>query len=70
MNNYVIIPECGHWYERQATTAKTAYQLECSWFSPNRRVMVVDRATGQVAVFTRRLDGNGNLIEIIQEELI
>ena len=67
MKHYQVMPEgCRH-LEVQAATAEMAYRGMCSWYNPNKRVVVTDASTGEVAVFYRKLDSAGNLLEIVRE---
>lgn len=50
---FTLMPEGCDWITIQAYTAETAYALECCWFSPSRKIAVLDNETGEVKVFIR-----------------
>ena len=61
MRKFIIAPEGCRWSEREAQTARTAYELECSWINPGTRTAVIDAETGAAQIFTREIETNGNL---------
>lgn len=63
MQKFIIAPEGGKWTEREASNARAAYCLECSWIQPKTRTAVID-AAGQARIFTRDLDPAGNLLRV------
>ena len=63
MDKYIIMPEGQNWTEREASNARAAYCLECSWINPSTRTAVLD-PTGRAHIFTRALDKAGNLIKV------
>ena len=67
MKKYIIMPEGCRWSETTATSAEMAYRGACCWYSPRTRIAVRDAETGETAIFTRRLDNAGNLLEVVQE---
>ena len=52
--------------EVNAFDAEIAYRTQCCWFAPNVWVPVTDQGGNLIAEFSRRLDGAGNLIEILR----
>ena len=64
MKKYYIAPENCRWTEAEAATAEMAYCSICCWFMPDTRIAVIDAETGQTEIFTRTLDGAGNLTAI------
>ena len=66
MSKYIIAPEGCKWSEREAANHEAAYSLECSWFKPSTRVIILDPSTGQARIFTRELDPAGNLKRVIE----
>lgn len=66
MNKYIIAPEGCNWTEREAANHESAYCLECSWYSPNTRTAVIDASTGATKIYTRELEPNGNLKQVIE----
>ena len=66
MSKYIIAPEGCKWSEREAANHKAAYCFECSWYSPKTRTAVIDAETGETKIFTRELEPNGNLKQVIE----
>lgn len=66
MPKYIIMPEGSKWSEQEATSSKTAYCLACSWINPSTRTAVLDPTTGNAKIYTRELEPNGNLKQVIE----
>lgn len=66
MNTYIIIPERGNWTEIEATNSEMAYAGACCWYSPKRKVAIMNMSTKETKIYTRELDKHGNLIRIIE----
>lgn len=64
MSKYYIAPEGCRWTEAEAATPELAYSNICCWYMPDTRIAVIDAQTGQAHIFTRELDGAGNLTAI------
>lgn len=66
MNKYIIAPEGCKWSTCEAANHETAYQLNCSWYKPNTRTAVIDATTGAAIIYTRELEPNGNIKQVIE----
>jgi len=66
MSKYIIAPEGGQWSEREAANHKAAYCLECSWINPSTKTAVMDAETKATKIYTRELEPNGNLKQVIE----
>lgn len=67
MKKYIICPDGCKWTETEAATAEAAYSAICCWYGTQTRIAVIDAETGQAAVFTRTLDGAGNLTAVTRQ---
>lgn len=67
MKRYLLMPEGQKWKEVMGYTAQGVYSMECMWYSPETKIAVYDPVTGITEIFSRKLDENGNLIEITRE---
>ena len=45
MNDYLVIPEKGRFYEVKATTFEMAYAGICYWYNPKRRIATKTKAS-------------------------
>lgn len=74
MNKYLaIIPRSDDWEIVEAGSSETAYAMICSWYMPNKKIIIINLKTKETDIFTRELDSNGNLIRIhkwIEKELV
>ena len=66
MHTYLVMPEHCDFININATSSEMAYGTVCNWYSARNRIAVMDTTTNETRVYTRRLDSNGNLIEIIE----
>ena len=66
MRTYLIMPEHCTFLNINATSPEMAYGAVCNLYSARNRVAVMDTITNETRVYTRRLDSDGNLIEIIE----
>ena len=66
MHTYLVMPEYCGFYNINATSPEMAYSAVCNWYSAKNRVVIMDTVTSETRVYTRRLDDDGNLIEIIE----
>ena len=69
MNKYIIMPERCRWSLREAANHESAYCLECSFYMPNTKIAIIDAETGAAKVYTRELDGAGNLKRVIEHDI-
>lgn len=67
MHTYLVMPEHCDFININATSPEMAYRAICCWYSPKNRVAIMDTVTSETRVYTRRLDEDGNLIEIIED---
>lgn len=49
-----------------ASTPEMAYRGICCFYMPETPVTIVDTETHESRTYTRRLDRNGNMLEIVQ----
>ena len=68
MNKYIIMPEGCRWSVREAANHKTAYGFECSFYMPKTKIAVMDASTGETKIFSRELERNGNLKQVIEHD--
>ena len=66
MHTYLVMPEHCNFININATSPVMAYREICCWYSAKNRVAIMDTVTGETTVYTRRLDDNGNIVEIIE----
>ena len=66
MHTYLVMPEHCNFININATSPEMAYRAVCNWYSPKNRVAITDTVTNETRVYTRRLDCNGNIVEIIE----
>ena len=66
MRKFIVVPEGCRWSEVEAMKAESAYRGVCCWYNPDKRVAVIDPATGNTLIFTRELDKAGNLVKVKQ----
>lgn len=69
VKTFIVCPEGRTWYEVKAANAEMAYRCECSWFSPRHKIAIVDVETGITSMFTREIDRDGNLTNIVNHKL-
>ena len=69
MNKYIIMPEGCRWSLREAANHESAYCFECSFYKPNTLIAIIDAETGAAKVYTREIDGAGNLKRIIEHDI-
>ena len=67
MKRYLIMPDGHKWREVMGYTSQGAYSGECCWYPPETKIAVYDPVTGITEIFSRKLDKDGNLIEIVRE---
>lgn len=70
MKKYIIMPESCRWSLREAANHESAYCLECSFYMPNTKIAIIDAETGAAKVYTREIDGAGNLKKVIEHDFI
>ena len=61
---YIIAPEGCRWSVAPATSPELAYSSICSFYLPETQIAVIDPDTMKVKIYTRTLDGAGNLLSI------
>ena len=64
MKKFLIMPERGRFYTVEGYNAEMVYRGVCSWYNPKTPVAIMDAATGSAVIYTRHLDGAGNLVQI------
>lgn len=71
MPHYIIMPEGSTWQEidRPQTKLNVIYNLESAFINPKTRTAIYCRETGEIKIFTRELDGAGNLLRVIEHDL-
>lgn len=63
MKRYIVMPEKCRFYTVDAMTAENAYCAIACWYDPKKPVAIMDAESGKTVIFTRQLDGDGNLIK-------
>ncbi len=66
MHTYLVMSKPCNFFKINATSPEMAYMTVCCWYSAKTRVVIMDTVSGETRAYTRRLDANGNLIEIIE----
>lgn len=61
---YIIAPEGCRWSVAPATSPELAYSSICSFYLPETQIAVIDPDTMKAKIYTRTLDGAGNLLSI------
>lgn len=44
------------------------YRSICCWYNPYTKIVVIDAETGKAKIYTRKLDLDGNLVDINEME--
>lgn len=70
MPRYLIMPEGGTWteIERPQTELSVIYNLESHFTKPSSRIAIRNLETQETKIFSRELDKNGNLIQVIEHQ--
>ena len=63
MKRYTIMPDGGKWLDVNAETAEMAFAGSSCWFMPMQKVGVCEWETGNLSVFRKEVDKDGNLIQ-------
>ena len=66
MKKFFYCSEGGRMNEIEADSALMAYRCIFYFYMPSTKIIIIDSETKQANVFIRKLDHNGNLIEIIK----
>ena len=66
MKRFLYIAEGGKLNYLDCTSAEMVYRCVCCFYMPNTEVVVIDTETNEASIFTRTIDKNGNLIEVIK----
>ena len=61
---YIIAPEGCRWSVAPATSPELAYSSICSFYLPETQIAVIDPDTMKAKIYTRTLNGAGNLLSI------
>ena len=71
MPHYIIMPEGLTWQEidRPQTKLNVIYNLESAFINPKTRTAIYCRETVEIKIFSRELDGAGNLLRVIEHDL-
>ena len=63
---FLYIAEGGRLNYLDCTSAEMVYRCVCCFYMPSTKVVVIDTETNEASIFTRTIDKNGNLIEVIK----
>lgn len=66
MKRFLYIAEGGRLNYLDCTSAEMVYSCVCCFYMSSTKVIVIDTETNEANIFTRTIDKNGNLIEIIK----
>lgn len=66
MKRFLYIAEGGRLNYLDCTSAEMVYRCVCCFYMPSTKVIVIDTETNEANIFTRTIDKNGNLIEVIK----
>lgn len=66
MKRFLYIAEGGKLNYLDCTSAEMVYRCVCCFYMPSTKVVVIDTETNEASIFTRTIDKNGNLIEVIK----
>ena len=66
MKRFLYIAEGGKLNYLDCTNAEMVYRCVCCFYMPSTKVVVIDTETNEASIFTRTIDKNGNLIEVIK----
>lgn len=66
MKRFLYIGEGGRLNYLDGPDAEMVYRCVCCFYRPSAKVVVIDTETNEASIFTRTIDKNGNLIEIIK----
>lgn len=66
MKRFLYIAEGGRLNYLDCTSAEMVYRCVCCFYMPSTKVIVIDTETNEASIFTRTIDKNGNLIEVIK----
>ena len=66
MKRFLYIAEGGKLNYLDCTNAEMVYRCVCCFYMPNTKVVIIDTETNEASIFTRTIDKNGNLIEVIK----
>lgn len=66
MKRFLYIAEGGRLNYLDCTSAEMVYRCVCCFYMPSTKVVVIDTETNEASIFTRTIDKNGNLIEVIK----
>lgn len=70
MKLFRIFPDRCRQFETVATSHEMAYRGVCCFYSADKKIAVMDIETGDVKVYSRELDKNGNLLRIVEHEKV
>lgn len=68
MSSYTVMPSGAEWfnYEHIGGDEQTIYSLNAHWFSSDTPIAIRNNDTRVTRIFTRKLDSNGKLLEVIE----
>lgn len=70
MKLFRIFPDRCRQFKTVATCHETAYRGVCCFYNADTKIAVMDIETGDVKVYSRVLDKNGNLLRIVEHEKV
>ena len=63
---FLYMAEGGRLNYLDCTSAEMVYRCVCCFYKPSTKVIVIDTETNEASIFTKIIDKNGNLIEVIK----
>ena len=63
---YHVKPDGLRMFETIATSPDMAYRGVCCFYDPDRKIAIHEAGSDICHVYTRKLDKNGNLLEVIE----
>ena len=67
IKRFMYLAEGGNMQYLDSVSAEMVYRGVCYFYSPWKKIIIIDTETHEASIFTRKLDLNGNLVCIIDE---
>ena len=69
MKRFLYMAEGGRLNYIDSVSSEMVYSSIAYFYNPSTKVVVIDTETNEASIFTRILDKNGNLIDIIKNDI-
>ena len=69
IKRYFYMAEKGNMYCLDAPSHEMVYRSVCYAYQPSTKVVVIDSETFEAKIYTRKLNKNGNLISIFENDI-